>query len=133
MTFRSWPVFRRSITRRGLSVEREFWWWVEPEEGPKVRRCVFDAHTGEILDDVWIDDEGRVRSYSAPGRRQSDAPDGSESSLVEAVEPTTTGTDDDMVENGGDDGSLSRQGQVGPRLPQSGRVADVPLDDRDAA
>jgi hypothetical protein len=38
MTFHSWLVFRRSITKYGLSVEREFWWWIEPDGEPLTRR-----------------------------------------------------------------------------------------------
>ena len=62
-----------------------------------------------------------------------DPPDGGKPGGVEAVVAPTTGTDDDVVDDGGDDGVLSRQGQVGPALPQGGSMADVPLEDRDAA
>jgi hypothetical protein len=135
-TWRSWPAFRRSIQKDGASIEREFMWFVELDVVLPVRRIVIDALTGEIIDEVWLDETGRVRSYCAPKRPrigQSDPPDRGQSRLVEAVEPTLTRPDDEVVEDGGDDGSLSGQGQVAPRLPQSGRVADVPLNDRDAA
>jgi hypothetical protein len=129
-TWRSWPTFRRSTRKDGQSVEREFVWFVEQDIGLPIRRFVIDGYTGEILDEVWIDDTGRVRSYSA---RRSDPPDRRESSLVEAVVPAPSRSDDRVIQNGGDDGSLARQGQVRPRLPQSGCVADVPFDNRDAA
>jgi hypothetical protein len=135
-TWRSWPVFRRSITKDGRSIEREFMWFVELDLVFPVRRIVIDALTGEIIDEVWMDDEGRIRSYTAPRPSrigESDPPDRGQSRFVEAVEPPLARRDDEVVENGGDDGALSGQGQVAPRLPQSGCVADMPLDDRDAA
>jgi hypothetical protein len=135
-TWRSWPVFRRSIKKHGRGIEREFIWFVELDIVFPVRRIVIDALTGEIIDEVWLDDEGRVRSYSAPRPSRmgkSDPPNRGQSRLVEAVEPPLARPDDEVIEDGGDDGSLSGQGQVAPRLPQSGCVADMPLNDRNAA
>lgn len=136
-TFRDWIVFRRSVTHSGLSIEREFAWWIELEDGLPIGRRVIDTYTGEIVDEVLLDATGRVRSYAIPravrGRQSSDAPDGSDSRLVEAVVAASTRTDDQVIEHGGDDGSLPSEGQVRPQLPQSGRVADVTLNDRDAA
>ncbi len=63
----------------------------------------------------------------------SDLPDGGEAVGVEAVVPSPTGADNDVVEVGGDDRVLPREGQVGPTPPQGGCLADVPLEDRDAA
>ena len=65
--------------------------------------------------------------------RGSDPPHRGQAGGVEAVVPAPAGTDEDVVEDGGDDGVLPREGQVGPALPQGGCMADVPLENRDAA
>jgi hypothetical protein len=124
---------RRSSLKDGYSVEREYVWVVELDVVLPVRRMVIDAMTGEIFDEVWTDEAGRVQSYSTRRSRESNAPDRGQPGLVETVVPTSPRADDQMVEDGGDDGSLPSEGQVRPRLPQSGRVADMTLDDRDAA
>lgn len=130
-----WTVFRRSVTQDGLSVEREFVWAVDSEEGLPVRRTVIDAYSGEILDEMSLTQSGEVRSHSTHPRRggRSSAPDGDEAALVEAVVATPTRSNSDVIEDGGDDRMLPREGQVGPALAQGGSVADVPLKDRDAA
>ena len=132
-TCRDWIVFRRSVIEGGLSIEREFAWWVELEDGLPIRRRAIDTYTGEIVDEVWLGAMGRVRSNAIPRAGSSDAPDRGDARLVEAVVPRPSRAYDQVIEHGGDDGSLSSEGHVGPQLPQSGRVADMPLNDRDAA
>jgi hypothetical protein len=61
--YRSWTVFRRSITRDGLSIEREFIWTTGAEKTLAVYRGLVDAYTGEVLDEVWLTRSGLVRSY----------------------------------------------------------------------
>lgn len=40
------------------------WRITEAPDGRQLRRTLLDVETGEILDDVWRDAGGRVRSYS---------------------------------------------------------------------
>ena len=126
-------ITRRIVLGDGRWIVRELAWHIEQQDDGRVlRRTLIDRTTGEILDAVWVDDDGRVRPYSAPPRRL-DAPDGVDSVGVETVVSATAGADDDVIEDGGDDRPLPGQGQVGPALPQAGGVADVPVEDRDAA
>ncbi len=67
------------------------------------------------------------------GAQASDPPDGSKPGLVEAVQPATTGTDDHVVEDGGDDRTLTAQRQLSPSLAKVAGVADVAVEDADAA
>jgi len=94
------------------------------------RSCLDQQLPLKITDPRTLRDVAQLLGASV---ERSDSPDGREPGGVEAVVPAPAGTDDDVVEDGGDDRVLSREGQVGPTLPQSGRVADVTLEDRDAA
>ena len=94
------------------------------------RSCLDQGLPVKIRDPRTLRDVAQLLGASVAG---SDAPDGRETRGIEAVVAPPTGTDEDVVEDGGDDGVLSRQGQVGPTLAQGGSMADVPLEDRDAA
>ncbi len=58
-------VYRRIWNRGGLGTQeaRLLWRTVLANEVP-VRRTLINADTGEIIDDVWLDGDGRVRSWS---------------------------------------------------------------------
>ncbi len=94
------------------------------------RSCVEQGLPVKISDARTLRDVAQLLGATVEG---SDPPDGGQAGGVEAVVPAPTGTDDDVVEDGGHDRVLPREGQVGPPLPQGGRMADVPLEDRDAA
>ena len=83
----------------------------------------------KISDPRTLRDVAQLLGASVEG---SDPPDGREPGGIEAVVAAPAGPDDDVVEDGGNDRVLPREGQVGPTLPQSGCVSDVPLEDRDA-
>ena len=89
--------------------------------GHLVRRTVIDYETGEIIDDAWHDNEGRVRTYSAPKdvpARRSDSPYRLDARGVEAVVASSSGADDGMVEHRRDDS---------PAAASAGGMADVSL------
>jgi len=94
------------------------------------RSCLDQGLAVKIRDPRTLRDVAQLLGASVSG---SDPPDGGQPGGVEAVVPTAARTDEDVVEHGGDDRVLSCEGQVGPTLPQGGRVADVTLKDRDAA
>lgn len=72
----------------------------------------------------------RPQADGAPSGRpqRSDTPDGTEPAGVEPVEPAATGTDDEMVEDGGDDRVLPVQGKSLPPFAQPSGVADKPVE-----
>lgn len=112
-------VPRRIAGRDGTSRERCFLWRFEHRDGHLVRRTVIDYETGEIIDDAWHDNEGRVRTYSAPKdvpARRSDSPYRLDARGVEAVVASSSGADDGMVEHRRDDRPLPRQREEWPRL-----------------
>jgi hypothetical protein len=139
MEQRSWSVFQRLVIvhvssgeRDVASLERELVWLVvEGSHGP-VRRTLVDPRTGEVLDDVWLDEEGLVRAYSA-GRDVLRAPVRRQPGLVEAVVAAPGGADDDVIEDGGNDRVLPAEREFGPRVAEGGGVADVAVEGRDAA
>jgi hypothetical protein len=94
------------------------------------RSCLEQGLALKISDPRTLRDVAQLLGASVEG---SHPPDGIQARGIEAVVATAPGTDDDVVEDGGDDRVLPREGQVGPPLPQGGRMADVPLEDRDAA
>lgn len=94
------------------------------------RSCLSQGVAVKISDPRTLRDVAQLLGASV---ERSHAPDGLQPGGVEAVVPAPTGADDDVVEDGGDDRVLPREGQVGPALPQGGRMADVTLEDRDAA
>ena len=94
------------------------------------RSCLDQGLPSKITDSRTLRD---IASLLGVEVGRSDLPDGADAVGVEAVVPAPTGADEDVVEDGSDDRVLSRQGQVGPALPQGGCLADVPLEDRDAA
>ena len=94
------------------------------------RSCLDQGLALKIRDPRMLRDVAQLLGASVEG---SDPPDRREPGGIEAVVPPPAGTDDEVVEDGGDDRVLSCEGQVGPPLPQGGRVADVTLEDRDAA
>jgi hypothetical protein len=63
-------VKRVPARRRVRWGDRELAWRVESIDRQGVRRTLFDVETGEVLDDVWLDDDGRVRSWSASSTTQ---------------------------------------------------------------
>lgn len=44
-------------------------WHIEVGEERVVRRVLIDADTGEVLDETWLDGNGRVRSWAKQVRR----------------------------------------------------------------
>ena len=94
------------------------------------RSCLDQQLPLKISDPRTLRDVAQLLGASVDG---SDPPDRLQPGGVEAVVPAPTGADDDVVEDGGHDRVLPREGQVGPALPQGGCMADVPLEDRDAA
>ena len=94
------------------------------------RSCLDQGLSVKVSDPRTLRDVAQLLGTRISG---SDPPDGGQAGGVEAVVPAPAGGNDDVVEDGGDDRVLSCEGQVGPTLPQSGRVADVTLKDRDAA
>jgi len=93
------------------------------------RSCLDQQLPVKITDPRTLRDIAQLLGASVD---TSDPPDGGQPRGVEAVVPAPAGTDDDVVEDGSDDRVLSREGQVGPALPQGGCMADVTLEDRDA-
>lgn len=89
-------------------------WRVETVDGLDVRRTLIDPATGEILDDVWMDPDGRVRSYNAFDRTRLRAPYRRDARLVKPVEPWRRPSDVQVVDHSGDDRALPRQGQLFP-------------------
>lgn len=59
--------------RRG---RRSLAWLVYSDDRVVVRRVLVDVHTGEVLDEVWRDDDGRVRSWTPCGSGPSAPGDG---------------------------------------------------------
>jgi len=60
-------VFRRVRGTDGITtIERTFVWRFEESDGQVVRRTLIDPGTGEVLDDAWLDEHGRVQVYEAP-------------------------------------------------------------------
>lgn len=96
---------------------RELIWRTVTEEGRRVRRTLIDGESGEILDDVWLCEDGRVRSYETSRRRDLDAPNRGEPAGVEAVVAAPGGADHEVIENSGDDRVLAAEVEVGPALP----------------
>ena len=94
------------------------------------RSCLDQGLSVKVSDPRTLRDVAQLLGASV---ERSDPPDGLQPGGVEAVVPAPAGGNDDVVEDGGDDRVLSREGQVGPALPQGGCLADVPLEDRDAA
>ena len=94
------------------------------------RSCLDQGLPSKITDSRTLRD---VASLLGAKVERLDPPDGGKPGGIEAVVPTPAGADEEVVEDCGDDGVLSRQGQVGPTLAQGGSMADVPLEDRDAA
>ena len=89
---------------------RELLWRIEETDaGHQIRRTLIEVDTGVVVDDVWLDEDGRVRSHEAPTpkpRRGSrlDAPNRGEAAGVELVgSGPGGGCDRDVVEDGGDD------------------------------
>jgi hypothetical protein len=82
------------------------------------RRSSMDQHLPERVTDARA-----LRAVAGllgvSGGSGSDAPDGFDSVRVEPVIPATARPDNDVVENGGDDRSLSGERKVGPSLPQA--------------
>ena len=112
-------VFRRLIAPDGLTtVERTFIWRIERNDGRDTRYTLVDADTGEILDDVWLDERGQVQAYEAP-RQLSDTPDRNNAVGFEAVVATATRADHRVVENCRDDRALTGQRQIRPSVPES--------------
>ena len=60
-----WVNYRRLRLPDGTTSKREYLWHVEVANGWHLRRTVIDLATGEILDEVWVDGNGRPRSYTA--------------------------------------------------------------------
>jgi hypothetical protein len=56
----------RSLRYRNAWHRRELAWRIEERDGRQFRRALLDVETGAVLDDVWLDGDGRVRSFSAP-------------------------------------------------------------------
>ena len=94
------------------------------------RSCLDQGLAVKITDSRTLRDVASLLGVNLGG---SDLPHGGQAVGIEAVVPAPTGADDHVVEDGGDDRVLPRQGQVGPALPQGGCLADMPLEDRDAA
>ena len=94
------------------------------------RSCLDQGLPVKVRDVGTLRDVAQLLGASVVG---SHPPHGAQAGGIEAVVPPASGTDEDVVEDGGDDRVLSRQGQVGPALAQGGCLADVPLEDRDAA
>jgi hypothetical protein len=113
-------VFRRLRGPDGLTtVERTFIWRIERNDERDTRYVLLDADTGEILDDVWLDERGRVRSWSVETRPlpRSDAPDRGDSVRIKAVVTSTAGANHGVIEHRGDDRALAGQRQIGPSNP----------------
>lgn len=51
------------VTRRVFARKRWCLWLVWRRDGRDVRRALVDLETGEILDEVRLDSDGRVRSW----------------------------------------------------------------------
>jgi hypothetical protein len=110
-------VFARLVARDGLhTIERTFIWKTEVEGEIVVRRTLIDADGGEVLDEVWLDEEGRVRSWSCVRAERSNTPDGSDSRGIESVVAAASGADHGVIEDGGDDRTLASQRKGGPDL-----------------
>lgn len=92
-------------------------WLIEECGGWQVRRTLIALESGEILDDVWLDQHGRVRSYATQPRKGSGAPDRPKPVRVEAVVTTPSRPDDKMVEHRGHDRVLAGQVKTSPPLP----------------
>jgi hypothetical protein len=95
------------------TVARTFVWRFGRGGGQTLRRTLVDADSGELIDDVWLDEDGRVRvmvgAEGAPAPAMSDAPDRGDPIGVELVVATSAGADHCMVEHGRDDRLLPRQ------------------------
>jgi hypothetical protein len=94
------------------------------------RSCLDQGLPLKVSDSRILRDVAQLLGASVD---RSDPPDGREPGGVEAVVPSPARPDEDVVEDGGHDRVLPREGQVGPTLPQGGCVADVTLEDRHAA
>jgi hypothetical protein len=111
-------VFARLVARDGLqTIERTFIWKTEVEGEVVVRRTLIDADGGEVLDEVWLDEEGRVRSWSCVPTERSDTPDGSDSRGIESIVASSARADHGVIEDGGDDRVLASQREGGPGVP----------------
>ena len=77
------------------------------------RSCLDQGLAVRISDARTLRDVAQLLGASVEG---SDPPDGGQPRGVEAVVPSPTGTDDDVVEDGSHDRVLSCEGQVGPTL-----------------
>jgi hypothetical protein len=125
-----WQELDRRVRLRGGSSEvRKLAWRIETLEGRECRRTLVDRETGEILDDVSLGEDGRIESYSAPAVPCSDAPNGREAGRVKLVVATPAGSNDGVIEDGGDDRVLPRQRQISPPLSQLGSAADMAVQD----
>ncbi len=101
-------VYSRVPARDRLTtLERVLIWRTITVEGVTVRRTLIEAATGEVLDDAWLDESGRVCSYSVPRSARLDPPDGRYPAWVEAVVPAASRADDRVVEHGRDDRALT--------------------------
>ena len=112
-------VYERRVERQIRPPDADsFWlsllWRIETVGGCDVRRTLIDPATGEILDDVWMDADGQVRSYNAFARTRLRPPYRRDARLVKAVEPWCGASDGEVVDHGGDDRALPRQGQLFP-------------------
>ncbi len=114
------PAGSPGLTDDLVTVARE---WAE-------RSCLDQGLSVKVSDPRTLRDVAQLLGASVEG---SDPPDGGQPGGVEAVVSAPSGGNDDVVEHGCDDRVLSCDAQVGPTLPQSGRVADVTLKDRHAA
>lgn len=113
-------VYERRVERQIRPPAADsFWlsllWRIETVDGRDMRRTLIDPATGEILDDVWMDPDGQVRSYNAFDRTRLRPPYRRDARLVKPIEAERRrGPDDQVVDHGGDDRPLPRQGQLFP-------------------
>ena len=116
-------VYRRSLDAGRSSVRELLWRIEETDTGQQTRRTLIGVATGVVIDDVWLDEDDRTRSYEAAarkprrGRPESDAPDRGEAAAVELVgSGPGGGCDGNVVEDCCDDRVLPCQGQGLPAL-----------------
>lgn len=121
-------VVRRLLNSDRLTTTKFSFVWriARTPDGRPLRRTVIIGETGEVIDDVWVNDDGTVRAWTRSKPLQ--APDRGEAVGVEPVEASSTGADHDMIEHGGDDRLLLRQREASPGLSKLAAVADVPVE-----